>query len=117
MRTAKVLTSAGLASALLLGSATMAFAQSYTPSTGSSYTSSTGTTGTTGTSGTTGTTATSGTTGTSGTTTGTGTTGTTPGAPNTGAGGNAATNIALLVASALAVLAGGTYLARKTALQ
>lgn len=62
---------------------------------------------------------TTGTTGTIGTsTTGTGTTGTggtmvTPGAPETGFGGNTATNIALLTASALVVLGGAAYVARK----
>ena len=36
----------------------------------------------------------------------------TPGAPNTGAGGDLATNIALLVASAVVAIGGLTYLAR-----
>mgnify|MGYP003388141834 CR=1 FL=1 len=38
---------------------------------------------------------------------------TTPTAPNTGAGGDAAQNMALLAGSVLVVAAGATYLARK----
>lgn len=40
------------------------------------------------------------------------TTTSTPGAPSTGEGGNAGTNLAVLGVSALALIAGGTYLAR-----
>lgn len=36
----------------------------------------------------------------------------TPGAPSTGEGGNAGTNLAVLGVSALALIAGGAYLAR-----
>ncbi len=50
----------------------------------------------------------------SGTTSSTsGTTGTTPGVPNTGAGGNAAENMMVLVASGVAALAGILYLSRR----
>jgi hypothetical protein len=51
------------------------------------------------------------TTGTSGSAT-TDTTGTTPAAPNTGAGGDAAANLAMLGASALVAAGGAVYLAR-----
>ena len=43
----------------------------------------------------------------------TGTTGTTPGVPNTGAGGDAAGNLAILGASALVAIGGAAYLARQ----
>jgi hypothetical protein len=62
-------------------------------------------------------TSTSTTTGTTGATTTTGTTdSTTPGTPNTGAGGDTATNLALLGASALIAAGGAAYLARKRSL-
>jgi hypothetical protein len=44
--------------------------------------------------------------------TATDTSATTPGSPNTGSGGNAAANYLVLGASALALAAGGAYLAR-----
>jgi uncharacterized protein HemX len=47
------------------------------------------------------------------TTTTTDTTGTTPTAPNTGAGGDSANNMAVLVTSALVAAAGLGYLARR----
>ncbi len=50
---------------------------------------------------------------TTGTDTTTMTSSSTPGVPNTGAGGDAATNLALLGISALALIGGGAYLARQ----
>jgi hypothetical protein len=38
---------------------------------------------------------------------------TTPGTPNTGAGGEAAANVLILAASALAIVGGTSYLARR----
>lgn len=118
MKTAKLAGSAVVASALLLGSAGLAFAQTNT-TTGIGTTASTsgtssmtGTTATTST-GTTGTAGTTGTTGTSGMTS----TSSTPGTPNTGAGGDATANALMLAVSALAVVFGGTFLARKAALR
>lgn len=43
------------------------------------------------------------------------TTGTTPAVPNTGAGGDTAANVVVLAGSALAALAGATYLGRSRA--
>jgi hypothetical protein len=84
MRIGKFAGSMAVASALLLSGAGLVSAQTYT--TGSV---------------------------TPATATGTNATGTTPGVPNTGAGGDVATNLALLGASAVIVVGGAAYLARK----
>jgi hypothetical protein len=97
---------------LVLGLSVVSFGAAALAQTTDGYTDTTtnGTTGTdtTDTTGTTDTMDTSGTTG----TTDTSTTGTTPGVPNTGLGGNATTNILLLVISAAVALAGVGYISR-----
>jgi hypothetical protein len=111
------LASGAAITAMVLAGGSVAFAQTTgttgTGTTGYTVNSTTSTTGTGATStGTTNTTST-GTTGSTSTGGTTGTTSTTPGIPNTGAGGDAATNIALLGISALALVGGGAYLARQ----
>ena len=116
MRNLQKIAGGAVAAALLLGGASLAFAQStssYNPSAQvvpATPNASTGTTGTTGTTAT----------GSSSSTTGTGTTGTsgtgTPGVPNTGAGGDAAANLAILGVSAAVAVIGGAYIARRRAL-
>jgi hypothetical protein len=108
-RIGKIAGSAVLGGALLLSGAGLAFAQSYgtTGSTGSSGTGASAASPTTNTSGTAGSATTNSSSGT------TGSSSTTPGVPNTGAGGDAAANLAVLGASAIVVAGGAAYLASR----
>jgi hypothetical protein len=107
-RIGKIAGSAVLGGALLLSGAGLAFAQSYgtTGSTGSSGTGASAASPTTNTSGTAGSATTNSSSGTTGSST-------TPGVPNTGAGGDAAANLAVLGASAIVVAGGAAYLASR----
>lgn len=99
---------ASLIVALGLVVVTPAHAQLYSNTSGSGSSMSTSGTSTTGGTGS----MSSSTSGMTGTTTGS----TTPGLPNTGAGGNAATNMSLLLGSGLIVVGGAVYLTRRFAL-